>query len=87
MLPRMTEPKPYRATPDELRAIYEALAHEAIPADELPAYYRRVAARFRAEADTAETVEMRVALLEVAERLEGLAGETTASGETVVVRR
>ena len=59
----------YRPTPGELRAIDEALAQEAIPEDELPAYYRREAARLRAEADTAETVEKRVALLEMAERL------------------
>ncbi len=79
MLPRMTDPKPYSPTPDEMRAIDEALAQEAIPAAELPAYYRREAARLRAEADMTETVEMRVALLEMAERLERLA-ETRNTG-------
>lgn len=60
MLQHMSDPKPYSPTPDELRAIDEALAQEAIPAAELPAYYRVEAARLRTEADTAETVEMRV---------------------------
>jgi hypothetical protein len=56
-----------------LRAIDEALAQEAIPVVALPAYYRREAARLRAEADTTETLEIRVALLlEMAERLERL---------------
>jgi ABC-type transport system substrate-binding protein len=52
----MSDPKPYAATPDELRAIDEALMQEVIPAAELPAYYRREAARLRAEADTTETI-------------------------------
>jgi hypothetical protein len=47
--------------------------HEPIPEAELPAYYRRVAAHLRREADTAETIEMRIALLEVAEQLDRLA--------------
>jgi len=33
------------------------------PMRNLPAYYRREAARLRGEADTAETVEMRITLL------------------------
>lgn len=65
--------KPYQATPAELRAIDEALATDAIPEAELPAYYRREAARVRAEADQAEAVEMRVALLEMAEQFDRLA--------------
>ena len=69
----MIGPAPYRASQDEQRAIDEALAQEAIPATELPAYYRKEAARLRTEADTAETIEMRVALLEMAERMERLA--------------
>jgi hypothetical protein len=46
---------------------------EQIPEAELLAHYRREAARLRAEADTAETVEMRVTLLDMAERLDKLA--------------
>jgi hypothetical protein len=69
----LIDPKPYRATPDELRAIDEALAQQPIPETELPAYYRREAARLRAEANQAETVEMRIALLEAAERADKLA--------------
>lgn len=73
MLPRMTDPKPYSPAPDELHAIDEALAQEAIPAADLPTYYRREAARLRAQVGTAETIELRVALLEMAERLARLA--------------
>lgn len=73
------DPKPYPAAPDELRAIDDGLTSDAIPEAELPAYYRREAARLRALADTAETIEMRVVILENAERLDRLAqslGET-----------
>jgi hypothetical protein len=44
-----------------------------IPDAELPDLYRREAARCRQQADVAETVEMRVILLETAERFEQLA--------------
>ena len=43
----------------------------------LPDYYRREAARLRGEADTAATVEMRITLLDAAERAERLAMELT----------
>ena len=69
----MSESKPYSATLDELRAIDEGLAGDAIPDAELAAYYRREAARLRAQADTAETVDMRVVLLDSAEKLDKLA--------------
>lgn len=65
--------KPYIATPNELAAIDEALAHESIPEDELPVYCRREAAWLQLEADQAETVEMRAALLRVAEQFDRLA--------------
>lgn len=77
--PSMSEPRPYRADPDELRAIEKALAQEPIPEAELPAFYRQQAARLRAEADQAETVEMRIALLEMAERIDHLAGSIGVS--------
>jgi hypothetical protein len=48
---------------------------EAIPDAELPDLYRREAARCRQQADVAETIEMRVMLLETAERFEQLAVE------------
>ena len=46
---------------------------EPIPDAELPASYQREAERLRREADTAETVEMRIALLDAAERFDQLA--------------
>jgi hypothetical protein len=48
---------------------------DPIPEAELPAYYRREAARLRSEADRAETVEMRITLLDTAQRTEQLATE------------
>jgi len=49
------------------------LSGDAIREAELPAHYRREAARLRALADTAEAIEMRVVILENAERLDKLA--------------
>jgi len=49
-----------------------------IPDAELPDLYRREAARCRQQADVAETIEMRVMLLETAERFEQLATEMEA---------
>jgi hypothetical protein len=49
--------------------------NEPIADAELPAYYRREAVRLRGEADIAETVEMRITLLDAAERAERLAME------------
>lgn len=60
--------RPYHAMPDELRAIDEALVQEAIPEAELPAYCRREAQRLRSDADQAETVELGVKFLDMAER-------------------
>ena len=45
---------------------------------DLPDLYRREAARYRQQADVAETVEMRVMLLETAERFEQMAAEQEA---------
>lgn len=50
---------------------------EPIPDAELPEFYRRKAARLRCEADTAETIEMRIALLGAAERFELMAEAIT----------
>ena len=47
---------------------------------DLPGYYRREAARLRSEADTAETVEMRITLLDGAQRAEQLATELERNG-------
>jgi hypothetical protein len=49
--------------------------NDQIAEADLPGYYRREAARFRSEADTAETVEMRITLLDAAQRAEQLATE------------
>jgi uncharacterized protein (DUF2236 family) len=43
-----------------------------------PAYYRAEAARLRERADTAETIEMRAALLKLAEQAEALAASGSA---------
>lgn len=40
---------------------------------ELPAYYRREAARLRCEVDQAETIEIRIALPEAVEQADKLA--------------
>jgi hypothetical protein len=48
---------------------------EAIPDADLPDLYRREAARLRQQADVAETIEMRVMLLETAKRFERMAAE------------
>ena len=73
----MTAPKPYRATPAELRAIDAALLGiedgPPIPNDKLAAFYRAEAERVRSMADTAETIEMRITLLGNAEGLNKLA--------------
>jgi hypothetical protein len=50
----------------------------AVPDAELPGLYRREAERCRQQADVAETIEMRVTLLETAERFEQLAAEQEA---------
>ncbi len=65
--------KPYIATPDELAALDDGLTGSAIPDAELPANYREEAARLRREANIPETIEMRVALLAMAEQLDQLA--------------
>jgi hypothetical protein len=73
MLPRMSDPKPYRATADELRAIDEGLLDVGgppVPDSDLPAFYRSQAAQYRVLADRAETIEMRIKLLEFAEQLD-----------------
>ena len=69
----MSEPRPYTASPDELDAIDEALAGDAIPAEKLVAHYRAEAARLCREANSAESAEIRAALMEPAERLDELA--------------
>lgn len=56
-----------------MKAADDMLGADAIPAAALPATYREAAAQLRALADTAETVEMRTALLSVAERFDRLA--------------
>jgi hypothetical protein len=66
----MTDPKPYSATLEELRAIDEALAQEA----ELPMYYRGEAARLRAQADAAGMAEIRMVLLAMAMEIVGRSG-------------
>ncbi len=65
--------KPYSATPDELEAIEGGLTGEMVPEAGLRAYYRLEAARLQREANTAETIEMRVTLLAMAEQLDQLA--------------
>jgi hypothetical protein len=52
-----------------------ARPNDQIAEADLPGYYRREAARFRSEADTAETVEMRIILLDWAQWTEQLATE------------
>jgi hypothetical protein len=72
----MTDPKPYRPMPEDLRSIDAGLLDiggPPIPDAELPDFYRHLATEYRGLADQAETVEMRIKLLEFAERLEGLA--------------
>jgi hypothetical protein len=49
------------------------------PDSELPDLYRREATRCRQQADIADTIEMRVMLLETAARFEQLAAEQEAS--------
>jgi len=49
---------------------------EQIKAADLAALYRREAARLRAEADTLETIEMRIACLDAARRFDELAMAT-----------
>jgi len=78
----MANQTPYRATPDELSAVDEGSSGGVIPEAELPAYYRREAERLRREADMAETVEMRIVLLDNAQRLDKLA-ESFESGSVV----
>ena len=71
----MTASKPYRATSDELRAIDAALLDiggPPIPDDKLAAFYRAEAERVRNQADTAETIEMRIVMLDDAKRLDKL---------------
>ena len=69
----MTDPKAKDADLGELRTIAETPAQEAIPTAELRAYYRTEAARFWLEAYSVESIEVRMALLEMADRLERLA--------------
>ena len=75
--------EPYRATPDELRAIDAGLLDMGgppIPEAELPEFYRTQAVEYRELADQAETIEMRIKLLEFAEHLDRLAsGKAGAS--------
>jgi hypothetical protein len=49
--------------------------NDQIAEADLPGSYRKEAARLRSEADTAETVEMRITLLDAAQRAEQLATE------------
>ena len=49
-----------------------------VPEKNLPELYRREAARCQRQADVAETIEMRVMLLETAKRLEQMAAEQEA---------
>lgn len=51
---------------------------QPIPDAELPDLYRREAAKLRQQADVAETIEMRVTLLEAAKRFERMAAEHEA---------
>ena len=64
---------PYHATDDELAAIDEALRQEPETDAELAEYNRTFAKLLRLQGDQAETVEMRIFLLEEAERLDKLA--------------
>ena len=50
-------------------------SNDQIAEADLPGCYRREAERLRSEADTAETVEMRIALLDWAQWTERLATE------------
>jgi hypothetical protein len=78
----MTDPKPYRATPDELRAIDAGLLDMGgppIPNDKPADFYRAEAARLRGKADTAETIRMRITILGNAERLDKLAETFSAN--------
>jgi hypothetical protein len=50
----------------------------AVSDDDLPDLYRRQAVRLRQQADLAETLEMRVMLLETAKRFEQMAAEHKA---------
>jgi hypothetical protein len=52
----------------------------AVPNNDLPHIYRREAVRLRQQADLAETIEIRVMLLETAKRFEQLAAEYEAWG-------
>jgi hypothetical protein len=47
----------------------------AVPDDDVPDLYRREAVRLRQQADVAETIEMRVMLLETAKRFDRMAAE------------
>ncbi len=78
MLSPMSDSKPYRAADDELVAIDEALGQEPATDADLAEYNRSFAKLLRLKADQAETVEMRIFLLEEAERLDKLA--ETGSG-------
>lgn len=69
----MRTPTPYTASPDELAAIDEALAGDAISAEKLGAHYGDEAARLRRDADSTGTADLRIALLNASERLDKLA--------------
>jgi hypothetical protein len=53
--------------------------HTSVPDAELPGLYRREAAALRQQADIAETIELRVMLLETAKRFDRMAAELEAS--------
>ena len=50
-----------------------------VPDADLPDLYRREAERLRQQADVAETIEMRVMLLETARRFDRMAAEQEAN--------
>lgn len=63
---------PRRAYRDTLPTMID-VGGQPIPESELPTHYRRQAERLRREADVAETLEMRIMLLDGERRFEELA--------------
>ena len=56
-----------------------------VPDADLPDLYRREAARLRQQADVAETIEMRITLLEAAKRFDQMAAERKGRGPSATV--
>ena len=77
----MNSRKPYGGVRRELTATDKALADDAITDAELPSHYRAEAAKLRRHADTAETIEMRITLLDGAEWFDRLAETVAAASD------